>query len=134
MKQKIGLWIDHRKSIVVTLSDTGEVVEKVASGVERQLSRTGATPRAGSYPARAVAEDDHQKRAFIGHLNIYYDALIAKIHDAEAILIFGPAEAKDDLQKRLEENHYGDRIVGVQAAGRMTTPQIAAKVREFFKQ
>jgi hypothetical protein len=37
-------------------------------------------------------------RALKGHLNIYYDAVIASIRGAESIWIFGPGEAKGELE------------------------------------
>jgi hypothetical protein len=44
-----------------------------------------------------------------GHLNIYYDAVTACIRDAESILIFGPGEAKGELQKRIEKTQWTHR-------------------------
>lgn len=71
---------------------------------------------------------------FEGHLNVYYDAVIAATRDAEAILIFGPGQAKGELKKRLEKSRRGARIVGVETVDRMTDHQIAAKVRERFSE
>jgi hypothetical protein len=68
----------------------------------------------------------------MGHLNIYYDAVIASIRDAESILIFGPGEAKGELKKRLEKQDLGGRIVGIETTDRMTDRQIASKVRRYF--
>jgi len=67
-----------------------------------------------------------------GHLNIYYDAVMACIGDAESILIFGPGEAKGELKKRLTRNKLGDRIADVETVDKMTDRQIAAKVRQRF--
>lgn len=47
-------------------------------------------------------------------------------------LIFGPGEAKGELQERLEECNLGRRIVGVETVDKMTDRQIAAKVRKHF--
>jgi nucleotide-binding universal stress UspA family protein len=63
------------------------------------------------------------------YLNIYYDAVIACIRDAEAILIFGPGEAKGELKKRLERHKLDGRIVAIETVDKMTDRQIAAKVR-----
>ena len=63
---------------------------------------------------------------------MYYDAVIACIRKAESILIFGPGEAKGELQKRLESNNLGERIVGIETVDKMTDRQIAAKVRQYF--
>ena len=53
------------------------------------------------------ADDSHEKE-FTGHLNNYYDAVIAAIRDAKSILLFGPGEAKGELKKRLERDKLGD--------------------------
>jgi len=38
---------------------------------------------------KAPMSDSHQKE-LTGHLNIYYDSVIARIRNAESIVIFGP--------------------------------------------
>jgi hypothetical protein len=132
MKKSVGLWIDHRKAIVVAI--TGEVEEtvEILSKVEKQLRRSGDSPLKGPYEPQQVPADDRQQRSLTGHLNIYYDAVIACIKDAESVLIFGPGEAKEELKGRLEQSHLGGSIVGIETAGRMTDRQIAAKVRQHF--
>jgi len=47
-------------------------------------------------------------------LLVFYNAVIACIHDAESILILGPGEAKGELEKRLVRNKLGGRIVGIE--------------------
>jgi hypothetical protein len=132
MKTKVGLWIDHKKAIVVAVTDKGEESGLTISKVEKQLRRSGGSPLKGHYESRQVPADDSRQRALTGHLNIYYDAVIASIRDAESILIFGPGEAKDELKRRLEGNSLGGRIVGIEAVDKMTDRQIAAKVRQHF--
>jgi len=132
MGTKVGLWIDHRKAIVVAVTDTGEEIGLIISQVERQLRRSGDSPLKGPYDPQQVPADDSRQRTFTGHLNIYYDAVIASIRDAESILIFGPGEAKVELKERLEGNNLGGRVVGIETAGRMTDRQIGAKVRQHF--
>ena len=104
----------------------------IISKVEKQLRRSGDSPLKEHHESRQVPADDNRQRAFTGHLNIYYDAIIACIRDAEALLIFGPGEAKSELQKRLESNNLGERIVGIETVDKMTDRQIAAKVRQYF--
>lgn len=130
MRARVGLWVDHRKAIVVKVTDQGEEITVTVSGVEKQLRRSGDSPLKGSYESRHVPADDSRQRTLTGHLNMYYDAVIAAIGDAESILIFGPGEAKGELKKRLEKNRLGGRIGGVETADRMTQRQIAAKVRQ----
>jgi hypothetical protein len=81
-----------------------------------------------------VRADDSRERKFTGHLNIYYDAVIACIRDAESILIFGPGEAKGELQKRIKKTNLGGRIVDIETVDKMTDRQIESKVRQYFRE
>ncbi len=132
MGTKVGLWIDHRKTMVVRITEKGEEVAFTISGVEKQLRRSGDSPLKGSYEPLQVPPDDRRQKAFAGHLDSYYDAVIASIGDATTILIFGPGEAKGELVKRLERKSLGGRIAAVETADQMTSRQISAKVRQHF--
>jgi len=134
MRTKVGLWIDHRKAIVVSVTDKGEEIGLIISKVEKQLRRSGDSPLKGPYESLQIPESDSRQKTFTGHLNIYYHAVIASIRDAEFILIFGPGEAKGELKKRLERSNLGGRIVGIETVAKMTNRQIAAKVHQYFKQ
>ena len=131
-KTFVGLWVDHKKTVIVTISDKGEEMVLTISGVEKHLSRMGDSPLKGSYEAQKVPADDTRKRAFTQHLNVYYDSVIASISNAESILIFGPGLAKNELRKRLVKKNLSGRIVGFEAVDKMTTPQIMARVRLLY--
>lgn len=133
MKTKVGLWIDHRKAIIVAVTEKGEEMGLVISKAEKQLRRSGDSPLKGTYDPLQVPAADSRQRTLTGHLTIYYDAVIASIRDAESILIFGPGDAKGELKKRLERNNLGGRIVGIETVDKMTDRQIAAKVRKYFQ-
>jgi len=133
MKTTVGLWIDHRKAIIVAATDKGEETKLIISKVEKQPGRFAGVRSTTPYESQQVRADDSRERKFTGHLNIYYDAVIACIRDAESILIFGPGEAKGELQKRSKKSKLGGRIVGIETVDKMTDRQIAAKVRQYFK-
>ena len=132
MGTKVGLWIDHRKAIVVAVTDKEEELALIISAVEKQARRSLGSRHEGPYEPQQVPADDSRQRAYTAHLNIYYDAIIASIRDAESILIFGPGEAKGELKKRLERLNLGEHIAGVETVDKMTDGQIAAKVRQRF--
>ena len=126
MKKQIGLWIDHREAIIVTIGDHGEETRRIESGMEKHTRFSG-----GSRSEQGGGEDQ-QDRQFTGHLNTYYDQVIANIGDAKSILIFGPGEAKGELEKRLASKGFGKRVVGIETVDKMTERQIAAKVHQRF--
>ena len=132
MKTKAGLWIDHRKAVIVVVSDKGEVTIEVKSNVEKQLRPHGGSRSKTQYGPQQSQSDDMRETVFMGHLGIYYDKVIACIRDAQAIQIFGPGEAKGELVKRLGKNKFAGSIVGVAVADKMTDREIAAKVMQDF--
>jgi hypothetical protein len=124
MKRKVGIWIDHGKTVIVSVSDKGEETSLIRSDMEKHVRYSGS-------PQEDSAEDQRDKR-FTGHLNKYYDDIISCIRDAESILILGPGEAKIELEKRLESEALSARIVGIETVDKMTDRQVAAKVRQYF--
>jgi hypothetical protein len=127
VKKVVGLWIDHRKAVIVIVSDEGEETKQLESGMEKHVRFSG-----GSRSEEGKA-DDQRDRQFTGHLNTYYDEVIAHIRDAESILLFGPGEAKGELEKRLANKGLNGRVVGIETVDKMTDRQIAAKVRQHFR-
>jgi len=134
MKTTVGVWIDRRKAVVVAATDEGEEMGLTISKIEKQLRRSGDSPLKGSYEALQVPADDSREKKLTGQLNIYYDAVIASIRVADAILLFGPGEAKGELQERIEKSRLRGRIVAVETVDKMTDRQIAAKARQYFRE
>jgi hypothetical protein len=125
MKRQVGLWIDHRQAVIVTVANEGEEIKRITSNMEKHVRFASGSPEDGS-------AEDMRDRQFENHLNRYYDDVIAVIRDADSIQIFGPGEAKGELEKRLEGEELKGRIVAVETVGKMTDRQIAAKVRQRF--
>jgi hypothetical protein len=126
MNKQAGLWIDHRKAVIVLVTDEGEEIKKIISGMEKHVRFTSGT---GSEDG---SSEDVRDRQFGNHLNIYYDQVVAVISDAETIQIFGPGEAKGELEKRLEHAGLKEHVLAIETMDKMTDNQIAAKVRERF--
>jgi hypothetical protein len=130
MNTNVGLWIDRRKAIVVTVTDRGETTRLIRSRAERQLPHAGGSPLEEAYDNARVPAHDSRRRTLTAHLNIYYGAVIACIRQAESVLIFGAGEAMRELSHRLKRANLGGRIVGMGPADKMTDHQIAAQVRQ----
>jgi stalled ribosome rescue protein Dom34 len=122
MKTAVGLWIDHRQAVIVSVAGNAENIQRISSNVERHHRQSGT-----SAPA-----DDARQRELTEHLNSYYEEVVSRIRDAESILIFGPGEAKGELKARLENDKLGGRVVGIETSDKMTDPQIVAKVRGHY--
>jgi hypothetical protein len=126
MKSKVGLWIDHRKAVIVTVTDEGEEIKQITSNMEKHVRFAGDAAEGG-------AGEDVRDRQFGNHLNKFYDSVIPYLRQAETIQIFGPGEAKVELEARLEKEGLKGRIVEIDTMDKMTDRQIAAKVRQHFQ-
>ena len=133
MNSKVGLWIDHRKAVIVTVAGEGEEINQINSNIEKHVRSSGGSRSKTPYGPQDVSAEDIRDRKFLDHLNIYYDKVISSIHTAESILIFGPGEAKGELKRRIESKKLKGVIVAVETTDKMTVNQIAAKVRSHFQ-
>ncbi|MGA1824563.1 MAG: hypothetical protein ACMUIP_07835 [bacterium] len=117
MGKKVGLWIDYDKAIIVSIDADDEDIAIIRSNADGE----------GLFSENMSEWRQRQ-------LHKYYREIIFEINDAEKILIFGPDEAKDELEKQMKQSYSLSRkIAAVETADTMTEDQIRVKVREFNK-
>jgi stalled ribosome rescue protein Dom34 len=129
---QVGLWIDHRQAVIVTILDQGEEITRITSNMAKHVRYSGASHTQTPTEHDDSAEDKRDRR-FHDHLNRYYDEIISRLRGADSILIFGPGEAKGELQKRLEDQKVSKCIVAIGTSDKMTDGQIVAEVRQHFR-
>jgi hypothetical protein len=126
LSKDIGLWIDHRKAVIVIVDTEGEESLEILSDMEKHV-------RFSDDGSESSTSEDVRDRQFGNHLDNYYDDVIDAIRDGTSIQIFGPGEAKGELKKRLESKDLGGLIISVDSADKMTDGQIAARVRQHLQ-
>lgn len=134
MSMQIGLWIDHRKAVVVKLSEDRERVEILESNMEKHIRPSGGSRSKSPYGPQDVMKEDSRERKFQLHLSRWYDVVAEAVQYADELLVFGPGEGKNEFCKHIAGSALAGRIVGLETVDRMTIPQIAAKVRKHFIQ
>ena len=134
MEKQIGLWIDHKKAVLVILEDKKEQIKQIHSKIDKHVRfiRGGARART-PYSAQYGKGEDQQDRHHMEQLNKYYGEIIANIRDAQSILIYGPGEAKREFEKRLIHEHIDRKVTAIESADKLTERQFAAKVRKYFQ-
>jgi hypothetical protein len=55
VKTQAGLWIDHRKAVIVTVSDEGDTTKVVESNVEKHVRYSSGSGSGGSRGSRESA-------------------------------------------------------------------------------
>jgi hypothetical protein len=99
MKKYVGIWVDHEKAFIVALQDDTETFTRIDSNVEGHVRLAGGSRSATIYGPQDVASEQKIDRRRERHLREYYQKIIEAIDDAGKILIFGPGEAKGELEK-----------------------------------
>jgi hypothetical protein len=125
MNKRVGLWLDRNKAVIVSIANNIEAKSIITSDMEHYVLHSSVVPGDGS-------PEDIRDRRFWNHLGEYYDKIIAHIRDAAEIQIFGPEQAKHELQNHLENEGLAGHIVSVEGAGKLSDLQIAAKVQKRF--
>ena len=124
MKQKVGIWIDHKSAVIVSAS-AGQVTTKTLE------SEVGAHPRYSGQQDGGGEKKYEQRHG--QQLDRYYDDVISQVGLPDALLIFGPGEAKLELKERLNRSKaLSECTVDIETADKLTDPQVVAKVKEHF--
>ncbi len=119
MSKNVGLWIDHHKAVIVSVTGEDQETKIIHSDIEKH----------GQGGNQA---DDTKLQVLTHHLNSFYEQVIVHLHEAESVFIFGPGEAKGELEKSLAKNQRDSRVVTVETADKMTDPQIVEKIKKHF--
>ena len=130
---KSGIWIDSRKAWVLTLDGKHEKFSEILSNVEDTHSAGGY---GGSIPygAQVANPEDKIQHRKMQQFQAFYKDVIDHIGASDAILIQGPAEAKQGLHKSIEAtNKFRETRVEVQSADSITQNQFMSSVRSHFK-
>lgn len=132
MKKEIGLWIDRREAILVILTDGEEEIRHIPASGEKYARYPGNSNARTPEGLMGFTVEDQRDRKYANQLKKYYDEVITVIRGADAIQIFGPGEAKGELEKRIGQIGLKAHMPAIEATDKMTDRQISAKVREHF--
>ena len=133
MEKQIGLWIDHKKAVIVILEGKKEELRKIESNMEKHVRYKGGARGKTAYSPQFLSAETQEDRRYREHLNKYYQQVISAIGEADSLLVFGAGEAKREFEKHLTQKKNRVRNIHVETADKMTERQIAAKVRNYFK-
>ena len=126
MNRMVGVWIDHKKAVIVSASEEHVTTTTLESDVPAHPHFGGQQDGGGE----KKYEERHRRS-----LGRYYDEVITHLGEPEALFIFGPGEAKLELQERLVRSGApSPPVVEIETADKLTDPQIVAKVKDHFNE
>lgn len=129
---KTGIWIDSDKAFIVDLKEGSETTKRIDSNVEH-FNLHGGARSSTPYGPQDVASESKLLERKKHQLNDYFNKIISELEATSAIAIFGPAETKMGLMKKLKGHpRHREKVVGYQTADSMTDNQMRALIRAFF--
>jgi stalled ribosome rescue protein Dom34 len=134
MIKNIGIWIDQKEAVLVSVEDAQAAIERIVSNVESHFRPSGGWKASGTNVAQSVSKEQRTDERREHQLDSFYEAVIEKAGKADKCYIFGPGEAKLGLVKKIEKikgQHI--EIAAVETSDSLTENQIVAKVKAFFK-
>jgi stalled ribosome rescue protein Dom34 len=132
--KNIGIWLDKEKAHIVSLENAKETLETIVSEVENFRIHGGSGTRLKGGPQDVVQDSKYLEREK-HQLKNYFKNITEEINNADALVIFGPAEAYQKFYKELKENYHplSKKVKEARTADSMTEKQIIALVRDLYK-
>ena len=99
--KNLGIWIDKGKARIIKFND--ELVQ--FSTIKSDIDNYHITANKTLGGALEVVKDRKFLEREKHQIKSFFKAIIPEIGDANAIVIFGPAQMRDKFKKELDENY-----------------------------
>ena len=135
MEKQVGIWIDTKKAIIVTLEGhKEEKITEIDSEVENRIYHNQESKKGtftGSRQSDSETKFDNRKKEQIDY---YLEAVINQIKKSDYLYIFGPAGTKLKLEQKIRDEKSLSKIKlkAVETADKMTLNEIVAQVKDFY--
>jgi hypothetical protein len=135
MEKQVGIWIDSKKAIIVTLNgQKEEKITEIDSEVENRIYHNKESDKgtfSGSYHANNETKFDNRKKE---QLNYYLKFVMNYVKESDYLYIFGPGLTKTKLEQKIRDEKSNGKInlKAVETADSMTLNEIVAQVKDFY--
>ncbi|HHJ11024.1 MAG TPA: hypothetical protein ENK25_09090 [Bacteroidetes bacterium] len=133
MGKMTGIWLDSEKAYVITLVNGTQAIEEIESPIETRVRIEGEKKQYSRVGGMFVNPQKKKTKRHEQQLKKYYDMIINKIKDSDAIYIFGPSNTPKRFYKELlQDKQLASKLVGFETEGKMTRNQMIAKVKNVY--
>ncbi len=135
MEKQVGIWIDSKKAIIVTLDgQKEEKITEIDSEVENSVYHNKEGNKgtfSGNRHSDSETKFDNRKKE---ELDYFLKSVMFYVKGSDYLYIFGPAETKIKLEQKIRENKSLEKInlKAVETSDSMTLNEIVARVKEFY--
>lgn len=132
--KKVGIWLDQKEANVITLFENTQQNKIIYSDIETRERFKGETKQFGRFGEQFLNYEKSQQKRIEDLTNRYLNKIIEEINNVDEIMLFGPAQTKNKLEKLILINpNLSSKLKGVQVSDSMTKNQKIAYVKNYFK-
>jgi stalled ribosome rescue protein Dom34 len=125
MNAKLGIWIDRKKAVIVSVARDHSAITHVRSSLRPHSDFHGAQDGGGEKKYEARHEQG------MAH---FVDAVARHVERGDEVLILGPGESKSALARRVRQiKSLKGVATTTTAADKLTEPQLVALVRRRYR-
>lgn len=132
MKKQVGIWLDFKEANIITLENNKAKVSNIQSEIEDFHPKGGARSKQPWGPMHKISEKKYLMRRQ-QQMATYFQKLMTLTQNADELFIFGPAEAKHDFAKAIQNNNsFKPDFKDLEPSDSITENQKIARVKAFF--
>ena len=120
-KKSAGIWLDTSKAMIIAQDETGTGEYSIHNSIKGRTKHSG-----GSEHTMNNAKQSEDLK--------FFKSLAALLLPFDEILIFGPGQSQEQLQRHLQLHvQFNNKKMTTDSSGQLTDNQAIATVRDFFK-
>ena len=125
--------MDKQQAYIIGLDQDPPSIRTLASELEFFNPKGGSRSKTRWGPQQVVHDSKYTEREK-HQLKRYFENLASQLSNSEALVLYGPADTKQQFKRFLDDRHPGisARVRDVLSADSMTENQMKALVREYF--
>jgi hypothetical protein len=134
--KNVGVWIDQKEANVITLENEGAIKTKtIYSDVETRVRVEGEKKQFGRFGDQYLVDEKGKKNRIEEYTTRYLNKVVKELSSADRILVFGPAQTKNRLEKMMfEDRNLSQKVAEVKVSDNMTDNQKIAYVKAYYKE
>ena len=132
--KRSGIWIDQREANIITFDETTLSNKTIYSDVESRIRIEGEGKKFGRFGDQYTNDEKGKQNRNEQLLQRFLSSVAKQLNHADEIIIFGPAQTKNKLEKLIGESpDLQKKLINTLVSENMTHNQKVAFVRDYFK-
>jgi hypothetical protein len=134
MKKQAGIWIDSSKAVIIIFAGGEESIVELMSDIENKIYHRDEGDSGHFMGLRHINNEKKFEKRKKHQTDHFLSVVIDEIKKVDEVYVFGPAEMKTRLTKKIDgcELVVRNKLKSVETADDMTTNQMVAKTKKYF--